>query len=361
MWMRNLDCSCHARLDYKKYKNLLDAKIQHSLVKEESQEEMRGRVRRTLLGLYSFILAASLFFLILIWNPVENSLQAFEIQNHTKSISPNTTQTITTIKNQTAIRTINVIIVMQPNSNNTISEFFRTEEVRPIAGQAFLTDIEYLYTNREVRLIIISILFGVVGGTIHGIASLTAFRSTHKLTGEWSMWYAARPFLGAAIALVVYLTFRAGLVTGGPSNVSDFGVAAISALVGLLTEQTTRKLRDIFDTLFGTEKPAKDKGESRAKAASINLVALDDFKVNKPTRLTAELKKSDGTPANGIKVTFIPREPGIAELRPIMDVMDSKGIATLDVIGKKQGSLGISAKATIEGDQYEDSITITIT
>jgi hypothetical protein len=101
------------------------------------------------------------------------------------------------------------------------------------------------------------------------------------------------PFrIGAALAVIVYLTFRAGLVTGGPSNVSDFGVAAISALVGLLTEQTTKKLRDIFDTLFGTEKPEKDKGEARAKAASINLIALDDFKVNKPTRLTAELKRA---------------------------------------------------------------------
>jgi hypothetical protein len=58
--------------------------------------------------------------------------------------------------------------------NNTSQEVFRSDEVRPIAGQAFLTDIEYLYTNREVRLMIISILFGVLGETIHGIASLSA-------------------------------------------------------------------------------------------------------------------------------------------------------------------------------------------
>lgn len=113
--------------------------------------------------------------------------------------------------------------------------------------------------------------------------------------------------------------------------------------------------------MFGTEKPEKLKGEARARAASLTLVALDDFKVNKPTRLTAELKKSDGTPATGIKVTFIPGERGFAELKPILDVTDSKGIATMDVIGKKEGNLGISAKATIEGEQYGDSITIKIT
>jgi hypothetical protein len=328
---------------------------------QESKDEMRGRVRRTLLAIYSFIMAASLFFLILIWNPVENALQAYEIQNYTKTISPNTTQTITSIKNQTAIRTIDVTTIMQPNNSNTISEVFRTEMVRPISGQAFLTDIEYLYTNREVRLVIISVLFGVLGGTIHGIASLSAFRSTRKLTREWSMWYVARPFLGAALAVIVYLAIRAGLVVGGPSTISDFGVAATSALVGLLTEQTTKKLRDVFDTLFGTEKPEKEKGEARAKAASINLIALNDFKVNKPTRLYAELKKSDGTPAAGIKVTFIPGELGTAELKPIIDVTDSKGVATLEIIGKKEGSLSISAKATIEGEQYEDSVATTIT
>src|SRR3712207_999611 len=98
---------------------------------------MRGRVRRTLLGLYSFIMAASLFFLILIWNPVENALQAYEIQNHTSTIGPNTKQTIITMKNQTAITTINITTIMQPEGNNTVSEVFRTEKVTPISGQAF--------------------------------------------------------------------------------------------------------------------------------------------------------------------------------------------------------------------------------
>jgi hypothetical protein len=331
------------------------------LIEKESKEEMTGRVRRSILGINSFIMAASLFFLILIWNPVENALQAYEIQNHTAVINPNTKETIITMKNQTAIRTINITTVLQSDNNSSIKEVFHTEKVRPISGQAFLTDTEYLYTNREVRLVIIAILFGVLGGTIHGIASLSAFRSTRKLTRDWSMWYVARPFLGAALAVIVYLVFRAGLVTGGPSNISDFGVAAISALVGLLTEQTTRKLRDVFDKLFGTEKPEKEKGEARAKAASIHLIAADEFKVNKPVHLTAELKKSDGTPADGIKVTFIPHEPGVAELKTIIDVTDSRGVAVVEVIGKKEGRLSISAKATIEGDQYEDSIIIMIT
>jgi hypothetical protein len=328
---------------------------------QSKEDEMSGRVRRTLLGAYSFILVSSLLFLILVWNPVENALQAYEKQSHIANTSPNINQNITTIKNLTAIKTINITTVMQPNTDNTILERHRTETVRPISGQAFLTDVQYLYTNREVRLVIIAIIFGALGGTIHGIASLTAFRSTRKLTGEWSMWYVARPFLGAALAVIVYLVIRAGLVTGGPQNISDFGVAAMSALVGLLTEQTTRKLRDVFDTLFGTVKSPREKGELTAKAGSLNLIALDDFKLNKPTRLTAELKKSNGTPASGIKVTYRPNEPGVAEFKPIMDVSDSKGVAIVEIIGKKQGSLGVSAKATIEGEQYEDNITISIT
>ena len=38
-------------------------------------------------------------------------------------------------------------------------------------------------------------------------------------------------------------------------------------------------------------------------------------------------------------------------IKRIMDVIDSKGLATSEVIGKMQRSLSISAKATMEGER----------
>jgi len=127
--------------------------------------------------------------------------------------------------------------------------------VRPLSVQAFNTDLEIVFTNPEIRLVIFSIFFGVIGASVHGIGSLTAWISTRKLESGWGIWYLTRPPIGAALAIITYLILRAGFVTGGPTAISDFGVAALSALVGLMTDEMSSKLRDIFDTLFGIKNP----------------------------------------------------------------------------------------------------------
>jgi hypothetical protein len=43
--------------------------------------------------------------------------------------------------------------------------------------------------------------------------------------------------------------------------INDLGVAAISSLVGLMTDEMTKKLRDIFDSLFGIAKPEAEEDE----------------------------------------------------------------------------------------------------
>jgi hypothetical protein len=64
------------------------------------------------------------------------------------------------------------------------------------------------------------------------------------------------------MAVITYLILRAGFISGSPTTINDFGVAGISALVGLMTDEITRKLRDVFDTLFGIAKPKGEKGRS---------------------------------------------------------------------------------------------------
>jgi len=112
-------------------------------------------------------------------------------------------------------------------------------------------------------------IMGALGGTIHGISSFTAFVGNRELKTSWLWWYYLKPFLGGAVALVVYLVFRAGF--GG----SDFSlgsadclkVAALAGLIGLFAEPATLKLKDIFETLFTT------KGQAARKDA-LGMVAL---------------------------------------------------------------------------------------
>jgi hypothetical protein len=139
--------------------------------------------------------------------------------------------------------------------------------VTPLAGQHFklVPYTSYVLTNREIRLVIIATLFGVLGGAAQGISSLTAWLSRDKLYKGWGWWYFSRPYIGAAMAVITYLVLRAGFISGAPTAINDFGVAALSALVGLMTVEITQKLRDVFDSFFGIQKDEGEKGESPEK------------------------------------------------------------------------------------------------
>ncbi len=54
---------------------------------------------------------------------------------------------------------------------------------------------------------------------------------------------------------------------------NGFGVAGISALVGLMTPQITRKLRDVFDQFFGIGKSEAEKGDEPVIYATLKLNA----------------------------------------------------------------------------------------
>ena len=76
-----------------------------------------------------------------------------------------------------------------------------------------------------------------------------------RLAASWTWWYLMRPFIGASLAEVVYVTVRAGVVTGigAADALSPFGIAAICALSGLFARQATDKLREVFENLFRTD------------------------------------------------------------------------------------------------------------
>jgi hypothetical protein len=113
----------------------------------------------------------------------------------------------------------------------------------------------------EQRYLLVALLFGMLGGASHGLASLMDFRGQRRLFRSWSLWYFALPFLGGMMAVIFYVVIRAGLLTGTGETATDlinpYGVAAISAIVGLFTDQATNKLSEVFKTLFATKGAAR--------------------------------------------------------------------------------------------------------
>ena len=77
--------------------------------------------------------------------------------------------------------------------------------------------------------------------------------------GSWAWWYILMPFIGSSLALIFYFVIRGGLLSAGATadNISTFGIAAVSGLVGMFSRQAIDKLQDLAETLFKREKPVE--------------------------------------------------------------------------------------------------------
>jgi len=109
-------------------------------------------------------------------------------------------------------------------------------------------------TNVEARLLLLVVVTGALGSFVHTATSFGDFVGNQKLSTNWVWWYILRPFIGMALAAVVYAAIRAGFLTGGgtPNTLNLFGVAALSGMVGMFSKQATDKLSEVFNTLFRT-------------------------------------------------------------------------------------------------------------
>jgi hypothetical protein len=95
-------------------------------------------------------------------------------------------------------------------------------------------------------------LAGALGGLLHSLRSLSTYVGERYLFRSWLLYYLALPLVGAVLATIAYIVLRAGLLPGGASDAQPdpYGIAGISALVGLFSAQTVEKLRVVFSTLF---------------------------------------------------------------------------------------------------------------
>jgi len=329
---------------------------------------MSNRFRLLLAVYFSALITGSLISLVFIWNPVQGSLTAIKTEKRVINGPGKDKMFITDTKNSSSSSDVrNVTSIKYSGNNDNNNSTIRIENItrKPLSGQAFGTDPEIVFTNQEIRLVLFATLFGIIGASIHGLGSLTAWISTDKLQAGWGIWYLTRPPIGAALAIITYIIIRAGFIsgTGGPAAISDFGVAGISALVGLMTDEMTSKLRDVFDTLFGIKKPEAEKGESHIKKTKkLELSAsTNSIKVKERLNLKATLTKSDGTPAVGFVNNFSIDDISIVGFTGSSNSKtDNDGIASVEIEAKNVGTTSIIAKAIIEGEAEIDKFTINV-
>jgi len=125
--------------------------------------------------------------------------------------------------------------------------------------------------DADARLLILSMLAGMLGALVHVTTSFTSYLGNRKFDRSWIPWFALRPLIGMILGLLFYLMVRAGFITSNAADaVNPFGVSAVSGLAGLFSKQTVDKLRDIFEHAFpvskGGDKERGDKLEDEKKS-----------------------------------------------------------------------------------------------
>jgi hypothetical protein len=114
------------------------------------------------------------------------------------------------------------------------------------------------FTNATVTM------FGAgVGSVITTILGYLEHASEKKdFERAYAPWYVGRPLMGLLLGLIFYFLLRGGLLAVIPSkgeakDMSVAGLAGVGSLVGLFSKNAIEKLRELFDTLFSTQKGAQ--------------------------------------------------------------------------------------------------------
>ena len=232
---------------------------------------------------YAFILSVSIFLVFDYWNPVP--IQSNEYGNFQKIItkpvnntseSTNSTEEEIIKTNGTTKVTIKKIVNFDPQTQtNTVIQNETAEAINDINHNFALVSNSKIH--REFQLILLSLLFGLIGSTVHALSSLVTYVGTTRYHHNWFLWYLGRPIIGGIIALMFYVIIRGGIlsVNAQPADLNYFGIAAISVIAGLVATEGTKKIRDIFMTLFGTIEN-REKGEEELEIAKQHIQQAEE-------------------------------------------------------------------------------------
>ena len=195
-------------------------------------------------------IAFCLYGLIIFWptpipggpNPPQSSQPAKQIDSTTRaatSPSPSSTATAT------------------PATATTSTSPTATPSATPGKASAFGYEFEVW---DEVRLLWIVILAGALGSLIHAMRSVYWYVGNRNLVRSWLAKYLVMPFTGSALAVMFYFVIRGGFFSpqSNFSQTSPFGFAALSAMVGLFSEQAVLKLKQVAETVLSKPERGAD-------------------------------------------------------------------------------------------------------
>jgi hypothetical protein len=114
--------------------------------------------------------------------------------------------------------------------------------------------------GEETRLLLLVVCAGALGSLVHGLRSIYWYIGNRDFVWSWVPKYLIQPFGASVLAVVFYLVIRGGFFSAdaGSQHTSPFGFMALSAMVGMFSEQAVLKLKEIAETLLSKPPPGRD-------------------------------------------------------------------------------------------------------
>src|SRR5215469_9787471 len=107
---------------------------------------------------------------------------------------------------------------------------------------------------QEQDVLLMVILMGVLGGFLHLTSSLAMYVGNRHLMRSWVVYYLLMPVEGAALAVVLYLLLRVGVLSpsSGTStgSLNLVGIYGFSVLVGIFSKQALAMFGNVFNVVF---------------------------------------------------------------------------------------------------------------
>jgi hypothetical protein len=169
----------------------------------------------------------------------------------------------------------------------------------------FRSDLFTFYPSYETRLLVLVLVAGSLGSSIHAVTSFVAYVGNRELYVSWIWWYLLRPFIGMALAALFYLVVRGGFfsTSSQPGSVNPYGIAALAGLVGMFSKQATEKLNELFTNLFRTEQKDQKKDKLTDNGAANKKPTITSFDPPSITAATALSLTVQGT--NFVKESIV--------------------------------------------------------
>jgi hypothetical protein len=249
------------------------------------------------------------------------------------------TTTTTTSQNSTT-ETINIKNIL--TVKDRIYLLNQTEKTTPKNITVLLEKILPLRSqNKEIRLVSLSALFGFVGACLSGITSVLTRKvwtnSKHGTAVRLVYVYFARPWVGTAVAIVTYIALRAGLVNMGSAAdvkiLSDFGIAAISALVGLMSDEMILRLRDVFRAFFGL---------TTLQGTQELIVSLPKTNIVKGEKIPISATLAEARSIQDLSAYFFVDDEKIAKLDKKEEKFNDSGVSIVDITAIAIGTTVVS-------------------